>query len=123
MGGFAKGSRFEGRRIVRTTDGDTIRVAMPDGTEESLRLACVETEESLPGRNDPDRPVTEAGKAASAMAKAYFAASGGRFAPIDTEFETDGPVDLADHRFRNNDRRLLCDMHKGEENGATSSRT
>ena len=112
------GTRIEGLRIVRVTDGDTIRVAMPDGTEESLRLACVDTEESLPGRNDPDKPVTEAGKAASEMVKAYFTAPDGGVAPIDIEFETDGPVDLADHRFRDNYGRLLCYEHKGAENFA-----
>lgn len=112
------GTRIKDLQIVKVTDGDTIRVALADGTEESLRLACVDTEESLPGRNDPDKPVTEAGKLASAMAKAYFATAGGGFATVDVEFETDRPVDLADHRFRDNYGRLLCYVHKGGENFA-----
>lgn len=90
-----KGTRIEGLAVVRVVDGDTIRVALADGTEESLRLACVDTEESQPGRNDPDKPVTAAGTAATAMAKAYFAAPGGGIATVDLEFETDGAVDLA----------------------------
>lgn len=76
--------------MIRVTDGDTLRVAMPDGTEESLRLACVDTEESLPGRDDPDKPVTEAGKMASAMAKQYFATPDGGLARVDIELIFDG---------------------------------
>ncbi|MDP9364959.1 MAG: thermonuclease family protein [Chloroflexota bacterium] len=110
------GTRIGGLRVVRVVDGDTIRVALADGTEESLRLACVDTEESLPGRNDPNKPVTAAGKAASAMAKAYFAEPGGGMATVDLEFETDGDVDLTSPRFRDNYGRLLCYVHKGEEN-------
>lgn len=110
------GTRIEGLRVVRVVDGDTIRVALADGTEESLRLACVDTEESLPGRNDPDKPVTTAGKAAAAMAKAYFLAAAGGRAAVDLEFETDGAVDLASPRFRDNYGRLLCYVHKEDEN-------
>lgn len=111
------GTRLQDLRIVKVTDGDAIRVALPDGTEESLRLARVDTEESLPGGTSPDKPVTEAGKAASATAKAYFVEGEG-VVRVDVEFESDGPIDLADHRFRDNYGRLLCYVHKGEENFA-----
>ena len=110
------GTRIEGLQVVRVIDGDTIRVVMPNGEEESLRLAGVDTEESQPGAATPDKPVTEAGKAASEMAKAYFATAGGGLAQVDLEFETDGPVDTTALRFRDNYGRLLCYIHKGAEN-------
>ena len=110
------GTRIGGLQVTRVIDGDTIRVVLRDGSDETLRLACVDTEESQPGRNDPDKPVTEAGKMASAMAKAYFATPGGAFAKVDIEFETEGWVDLSSHRFRDNYGRLLCYVHKGDEN-------
>ena len=110
------GTRIEGLQVIRVTDGDTLRVAMPDGTEESLRLACVDTEESLPGRDNPDKPVTEAGKMAAAMAKGYFATPEGGLARVDIEFEVEGEVDLTSHRVRDNYGRLLCYVHKGGDN-------
>src|SRR3712207_8334073 len=45
-----------------------------DDGEESLRLTCVDTEES---RSGSGKPVTRAGKEASEMAKEYFTAGGG----------------------------------------------
>jgi micrococcal nuclease len=59
--------------------------------------------------------VTLAGKAASEMAKAYFAEGGG-LASVDLEFDTDDPVEVCLVEHRDNFGRLLCYVHKGEEN-------
>jgi micrococcal nuclease len=106
------GTRITNLPVTKVVDGDTVKV-MLGGVEESLRLACVDTEESLPGS---DKPVTEAGKAASAMAKDFFAEAGGGFATVDLEFDTDDPVDVGQARHRDNFGRLLCYLHKGDEN-------
>ena len=42
------GTRIADLQVTKVVDGDTVKV-MLDGVEESLRLACVDTEESLPG--------------------------------------------------------------------------
>lgn len=106
------GTRIADLQITRVVDGDTIRVALDDG-EESLRLTCVDTEESLPGS---DKPVTLAGKAASDMAKAYFGAAGGEFTRVDLEFDTEDPIDVCLVKHRDNYGRLLCYVYKAEEN-------
>jgi micrococcal nuclease len=106
------GTRISNLQVTRVIDGDTIRVALDD-EEEPLRLTCVDTEESLPGS---DKPVTAAGKAASEMAKQYFASNEGGLAQIDLEFDTDDPPDVCKVKHRDNYGRLLCYAHKGEEN-------
>lgn len=72
----------------------------------------MDTEESLPGS---DKPVTLAGKAASEMAKAYFEEGGG-LATVELEFDTDDPVEVCLVEHRDNFGRLLCYIHKDEEN-------
>jgi micrococcal nuclease len=41
-------------QAVRVIDGDTLRVAFPDGTQETVRIVGVDTPEVTPGGNDPD---------------------------------------------------------------------
>lgn len=106
------GTKIRNLQVTGVVDGDTLKVDR-DGTEESLRLACVDTEESLPGS---DKPVTLAGKAASEMAKAYFGAGGGGLARVDLEFDTGDSVEVCLIEHRDNYGRLLCYVHKGEEN-------
>ena len=83
------------------------------GQEETLRLICVDTEESQPSGS---KPVTEAGKVATAMAKEYFKSPGGELCRVDIEFDTDDPVEVCLTKHRGNYGRLLCYVHKGDEN-------
>lgn len=106
------GTRIRNLQVTKVVDGDTIKV-MLEGQEESLRLICVDTEESWPGGS---KPVTEAGKLASAMAKEYFAAPGGGLVQVDVEFDTDDPVGACLKKHRGNYGRLICYVHKGGEN-------
>ncbi len=105
-------TRIQNLQITQVVDGDTIKVAL-NGKTESLRLICVDTEESHSGGS---KPVTVAGKEASEMAKKYFATEGGGLAKVDIEFDTDDPVEIAVEKHRDNYGRLLCYVHKGEEN-------
>lgn len=105
------GTRIQGLQVTKVVDGDTIRVRLMD-KDESLRLTCVDTEESLPGS---DKPVTKAGKAASAMAKEYFE-SEGALAQVEIEFDTDDAVQDCLVMHRDNYGRLLCFVHKGGDN-------
>jgi micrococcal nuclease len=106
------GTRISDLQVTEVIDGDTIRVETDDG-EESLRLACVDTEES---RSGSGKPVTRAGKEASEMAKEYFATGGGGLDRVDMEFDTDDPVEVCLVKHRDNYGRLFCYVHKGEEN-------
>ncbi|MCU0543545.1 MAG: thermonuclease family protein [Oscillatoriaceae cyanobacterium Prado104] len=105
-------TRIPNLQVTQVVDGDTIKVAL-NGKTESLRLICVDTEESQPGST---KPVTAAGKAASEMAKKYFAAGGGGLIKVDLEFDTDDPIEVALEKHRDNYGRLLCYLYKGEEN-------
>ena len=105
-------TRIRDLQITQVVDGDTVKVAL-NGKTESLRLICVDTEESYSGGS---KPVTAAGKAASEMAKKYFATEGGGLARVDIEFDTDDPIAIAVEKHRDNYGRLLCYVHKGEEN-------
>ena len=84
------GTQITNLQVTKVVDGDTIKVEL-DGQVESLRLIDVDTEESL---NSGGKPVTEAGKLASAMAKQYFQTAAGELAKVDIEFETDDPIVL-----------------------------
>jgi len=105
-------TRIQNLQITKVVDGDTVKVDI-DGKNESLRLICVDTEESYSGGS---KPVTVAGKEASEMAKQYFATEDGGLAKVDIEFDTDDPVEIAVEKYRDNYGRLLCYVHKGEEN-------
>ncbi|MEG4233421.1 thermonuclease family protein [Microcoleus sp. Pol11C3] len=105
-------TRIPNLQITKVVDGDSIKIFL-NGKTESLRLICVDTEESHSGGS---KPVTAAGKAASEMAKKYFATADGGLAKIDIEFDTDDPLEIAVEKYRDNYGRLLCYVHKGEEN-------
>lgn len=51
--------------IVKVTDGDTVKVKLPNGTEESVRLLLIDTPETV----HPSKPVQPFGPEASALAK------------------------------------------------------
>ncbi|MEG3959437.1 thermonuclease family protein [Microcoleus sp. herbarium2] len=104
-------SRIPNLQITKVVDGDSIKISL-NGKTESLRLICVDTEESHSGGS---KPVTAAGKAASEMAKKYFATDGGGLAQIDIEFDTDDSVEVALQKHRDNYGRLLCYVHKDGE--------
>ncbi|MGB8689765.1 MAG: thermonuclease family protein [Microcoleus sp.] len=105
-------TRIQNLQITQVVDGDTIKVSL-NGKIESLRLICVDTEESYSGGS---KPVTVAGKEASEMAKKYFATVDGGLAKVDIEFDTDDPIEVAVEKHRDHYGRLLCYVHKGEEN-------
>ena len=50
-----QGTTFDAT-VVRVVDGDTIRVAVPGGSEESLRILSIDTEESRAGGSKPMTP-------------------------------------------------------------------
>jgi micrococcal nuclease len=105
-------TRIPNLQITKVVDGDSIKISL-NGKTESLRLICVDTEESHSGGS---KPVTAAGKAASEMAKKYFATADGGLATVDIEFDTDDPIEIAVEKYRDNYGRLLCYVHKDGEN-------
>ncbi len=105
-------TRIPNLQITQVVDGDTVKVSL-NGKTESLRLICVDTEESY---SSTSKPVTAAGKAASEMAKQYFATADGQLAQIDIEFDTNDSVEVALLKHRDNYGRLLCYVHKDGEN-------
>ncbi len=112
------GTRIEQVKLTKVVDGDTVKVEI-GGKVESLRLTCLDTEESLAGSN---KPVTNAGKLASQWAKDFFGADAkgipSRETKIDIEFDTSDPVPLSLLKHRDNYGRLLCYAHKGKQNFA-----
>ena len=106
------GTRINDLQVTKVVDGDTIKVNI-DGTVESLRLICLDTEESWAGGS---KPVTIAGKMASEMAKQYFTNPGGELAKVDIEFDTDDPIEVCFKKHRGNFGRLICFVHKDGEN-------
>jgi micrococcal nuclease len=107
-------TRIEGLPLLKVVDGDTVCVEVA-GQRESIRIACLDTEESLAGS---DKPVTRAGKLASAFAAEFFADGVGGLAPVDLEFDTGDPVSAALVRHRDNFGRLLAYVHRGGVNYA-----
>ncbi|MBE9183166.1 thermonuclease family protein [Microcoleus sp. LEGE 07076] len=105
-------TRIQNLQVTKVVDGDSIKISL-HGKTESLRLICVDTEESHSGGT---KPVTVAGKAASEMAKQYFATADGGLAKVDIEFDTDDPIEIAVEKHRDNYGRLLCYVHKDGEN-------
>jgi micrococcal nuclease len=112
------GTRIEGLQLLKVTDGDTVRVLLDD-VDESLRLTCMDTEESRAGSG---KPVTAAGKLATAFAKQLFGADDDGMVPegagvtVDIEFDSDDPQDEALVIHRDNYGRLLCYLHFGQTN-------
>ena len=95
-------------QLTKVVDGDTIKV-MLDGKEESLQLACLDTEESWPGGS---KPVTEAGRQASQWAKQWFGVDPegvpSATIQVDIEFDTSDPVSICLRKHRGNYGRLIC---------------
>ncbi|MFQ5881399.1 MAG: thermonuclease family protein [Candidatus Methylomirabilales bacterium] len=110
------GTMIKGLKLTKVVDGDTIKVEL-EGKEESLRLSCLDTEESLFGGS---KPVTNAGKLASKWAKQYFGVNEEGFptgnVEVDIEFDTSDPVPVCLRKHRGNYGRLICYVHKGGEN-------
>ena len=102
-------------RLAKIVDGNTIKVDL-DGRAESVRRACLDTEDSWPGGN---KPVTEAGRQASAWTKSWFGAdaTGQPTAEVslDLEFDTADPVSLALVRHRDDDGRLVAYLWRESE--------
>ena len=111
------GTMLKNLKLTKVVDGDTIKVEM-DGTEESLRLICLDTEESL--RGSISKPVTNAGKLASARAREYFGVDDQGFPDsdirVDIEFDTRDPLPVCKRIHRGNYGRLICYVHKGGDN-------
>lgn len=85
--------------VRRVVDGDTVAVSL-DGSEEKLRLAALDTEESNHGS---DKPVTPWGKKAKEEAAAFFRER----TKVTLEFAGTEPVDEAMVLYRDNFGRLL----------------
>jgi micrococcal nuclease len=111
FGEKTKATRIEHLKVLDVIDGDTIHVDLR-GEKESLRLCCIDTEESRGGGN---KPVTKAGKMASDMAKAYFMEDG-EGCYVDIEFETDDLESVCLEKHRDTYGRLICYVFKFKEN-------
>jgi micrococcal nuclease len=107
-----KGTIIKNLKLTKVIDGDTIKILL-DEKEESIRFACLDTEESQHGS---DKPVTNAGKLASTWAKAYFGVDekGIPFGDVwvDIEFDTNDPLQVCLRKHRDNYGRLLCYVYK-----------
>ena len=106
------GTRIENLQVMAVVDGDTIKLHIED-KKETLRISAIDTEESKPGGS---KPVTKAGLMAAQMADKYYRTSTGTFVKVDIEFDTNDPVDVCLKRHRGNYGRLLCYVHKGDDN-------
>ena len=110
------GTKIEGLKLTKVVDGDTVKVEINDAVE-SLRLICLDTEESWPGGS---KPVTKAGQMASEWAKQYFGVGDDGLPAgevlVDIEFDTNDPVNLCLKKHRGNYGRLICYVYKGGEN-------
>ncbi len=106
------GTRVSNLRLTKVVDGDTVKVEL-NGEEESLRLICLDTEESRAGSG---KPVTHAGKLATAWAKGFFGVNEDGFPEaevfVDIEFDTSDPLAEALKKHRGNFGRLICYVHK-----------
>ncbi|MDJ0675095.1 MAG: thermonuclease family protein [Calothrix sp. MO_167.B42] len=111
-----KGTTIKDLKLTKVVDGDTVKV-MLDGQEESLRLVCLDTEES---RFAGGKPATNAGKLASQWAKEYFGVDEAGFPTTDVlvtiEFDTNDSVSVSLKKHRGNYGRLICYVYKGDEN-------
>jgi len=106
------GTRLKNLPVTRVVDGDTIKVLL-NGRREFLRLHCVDTEESF---DNGSKPVTQTGIEATEMAKQYFTEPDGKLTTVDVEFDSDDPLDVCLDMYRDTHGRLICYVHKGDEN-------
>jgi micrococcal nuclease len=111
-----KGTFVKDLKLTKVVDGDTIKVLLDD-QKESLRLVCLDTEESQHGGS---KPVTNAGKLASKWAKEYFEANEEGIPTsdirVDIEFDTNDPLPVCLRKHRGNYGRLICYAYKNGEN-------
>ncbi len=113
-----QGTNIKGLKLTKVIDGDTVKVEI-NGEVESLRLASLDTEESWAGGS---KPVTNAGKLASAWAKNYFGVekdgfpAAGAEIKVDIEFDTNDPVNVCLQKHRGNYGRLICYVYKDGAN-------
>jgi micrococcal nuclease len=110
-----KGTGIKNLKLIKVIDGDTIKILL-ENEQESIRLTCLDTEESQHGGS---KPITNAGKRASAWAKQYFGANE-QGTPngdvrVDLEFDTNDPVPVCLVKHRDNYGRLLCYAYKAGE--------
>jgi micrococcal nuclease len=90
----------------RVVDGDTIRVVLPGGTEdESLRILCLDTEESHGGGG---KPVTPWGRKAKERAEAFFQGA----QAVTIEFPGNEDLDTCVRKYRGNYGRLLVFVYR-----------
>ncbi|MDH5302311.1 MAG: thermonuclease family protein [Gammaproteobacteria bacterium] len=94
--------------VVDVVDGDTLKVKLPDGEIASLRLLCLDTEESF---SLSSKPVTPWGVAAKKFAESYFAAA----PQITIEFPGHEDVATCLSKYRDNFSRLLVFAHANGE--------
>ncbi|MGI9567821.1 MAG: thermonuclease family protein [Nitrosopumilus sp.] len=108
------GTRKQNLQVTKVTDGDTIKVDI-DGVAESLRLTCLDTEES---QERGGKPKTNAGLEAKKFAEEFFANNDDdkTHIKVDIEFDTDDPFDVCLKKHRDNFGRLLCYVHKDSQN-------
>lgn len=93
-------------RLERVVDGDTIRIFTPSSSKaESVRILCLDTEESF---RVSTKPVTPWGKAAKAFAQSFFAG----VEAITLEFEDNLPLNECLAIHRDNYGRLLVYVWK-----------
>ncbi len=116
MENVMKGTTIKDLKLTKVVDGDTVKV-MLDGKEESLRLVCLDTEES---RSAGSKPVTNAGKLASQWAKEYFGVNEAGFPGsnvlVTIEFDTLDSVSVCLQKHRGNYGRLICYLYRDDEN-------
>lgn len=107
-----KGTTIKNLKLTKVIDGDTVKILL-NNEQESIRLTCLDTEESQHGG---DKPVTTAGILASKWAKQYFGAneqgSPNGDVRVDLEFDTNDPVQVCLNKHRDNYGRLLCYVYK-----------
>jgi len=117
-----KGTIIKNLKLTKVIDGDTIKL-MLDDKEESIRFACLDTEESQHGS---DKPVTNAGILASKLAKAYFGANEKGIPSgdvrVDIEFDTNDPLKVCLRKHRDNYGRLLGYIYKSGDKENSNTR-
>lgn len=98
---------FNTVRFSRVVDGDTIRVLLnpEDEKEESLRILCLDTEESYAGGS---KPVSPMGHLAKKRAEQFFQGA----KEVTIEFPGNEPWDVCLSKYRGNYGRLLVYVYR-----------
>lgn len=93
-------------RLHYVVDGDTIRVYLPGGeSSESIRILCLDTEESF---SFGSKPKTPWGLEAKKFAKSFFQGT----ETVTLEFPGTDPVESALFKYRGNFGRVLAFVYK-----------